>query len=200
MMGYAYTCFFFHIISGLIVDEIGIVEAILFVLMILFLISFLIMWLSSYQKLKENDGAGSHKIYDFVKMIGIHQIYDDDEQLKYYLAPDPVGATFLMLWLTVMMTIVCVVFCFRRFAPLTVLTFISCALVTIACYYVNYTSYPENMFSMTCYHIYIRSIEDKWECLRDPGDDRIKDGGGRIRAQNYGGIYNYDSVPPSGNI
>ena len=84
------------IVSGLVVDEIGVIEAILFVLMILFLISFLIMWLSSYQKLKENDGAGSQKIYDFITMLGIHRIYDDDS-LRQFLAPDPVGATFLML-------------------------------------------------------------------------------------------------------
>ena len=138
--------------------------------MILFLISFLIMLLSSYQKLKENDGAGSQKIYDFITMLGIHRIYDDDS-LRQYLAPDPVGATFLMLWLTVMMTIVCVVFCIRRFAPLTILTFISCALVTIACYYVNYTSYPETMFSMTFYDGYIKELEDKWECLKVPLHD-----------------------------
>ena len=65
------TCFNLLHSLGLCVDEIGIVEAILFVLMILFLISFLIMWLSSYQKLKENDGAGSSKIYDFLTMIGM---------------------------------------------------------------------------------------------------------------------------------
>ena len=65
------TCFNLLHSLGLCVDEIGIVEAMLFVLMILFLISFLIMWLSSYQKLKENDGAGSSKIYDFLTMIGM---------------------------------------------------------------------------------------------------------------------------------
>ena len=192
------------IVSGLVVDEIGVIEAILFVLMILFLISFLIMWLSSYQKLKENDGAGSQKIYDFFVMIGIHNFYKDDEKLRYYLAPDPVGATCLMLWLTVVMTIVCLVFCVRRFAPLTVLTFISCALVTVACYYVNYTSYPETMFSMTFYHSYIRNLEEYWNCLHFNEDYRIQDNGGNINTalQNNKRHHNhaYDSVPMDGHI
>ena len=162
------------------------------------------MWLSSYQKLKENDGEGSHKVYDFFIAIGIRNFYDDDNKLKYYLAPDPVGATCLMLWLTVAMTVVCLAFCFRRFAPLTLLTFISCALVTIACYYVNYTSYPETMFSMTFYDSYIKELEDQWECCRFKDDGMIKDGGGNINTA-FGSDrrhhkQQYNSVPTDGNI
>ena len=81
-------------------------------------------------------------------------MYDDDEKLKYYLAPDPVGATFLMYILTIMMTIVCFIFLFRRFAPLTILTFISCVLVR--CFFFFYEmSVHVCVCVCMCIHVYV---------------------------------------------